>query len=125
MGKATASPQARRRSGDQPRGMAKIQKHQTQEILPPKCKSVQKNKNNIRASKPFSLNLTGTLSRRHLAQFVSAIDTGCGRDAAAALRTSASSLRGSRAQIQAPDSWQRCSPKRIVRRTPAPPIEDR
>jgi hypothetical protein len=46
--------------GDQPRGMAKIQKHQTKEILPPKCKSVQKNKNNIRASKPFSLNLTGT-----------------------------------------------------------------
>jgi hypothetical protein len=29
---------------------------------------------NSRALRPFSLNPTGTLSRRHLAQFVSAVD---------------------------------------------------
>jgi hypothetical protein len=29
-----------------------------------------------RASRPFSLNQTGTLSRRHLAHFLSAVDTG-------------------------------------------------
>jgi hypothetical protein len=28
-----------------------------------------------RASRPFSLNQTGTLSRRHLAHFLSAVDT--------------------------------------------------
>ena len=30
---------------------------------------------NNRASRPFSLNQTGTLSSRHLAQFVAAVDT--------------------------------------------------
>src|ERR1700730_5687679 len=43
------------------------------ESPPTKFKSTQKHQ--AGASKPFSLNPTGTLSRRHFAQFVSAIDT--------------------------------------------------
>jgi len=73
MVKAIGVSSARRRSGDRHRGMAKAQEHQTKEILPPKCKSAQKNKITPGASQPFSLNPTGTLSRRHLAQFVSAV----------------------------------------------------
>src|ERR1700680_2921886 len=42
------------------------------ESPPTKFKSTQKHQ--AGASKPFSLNPTGTLSRRHFAQFVSAID---------------------------------------------------
>jgi len=42
MATATGSRQPRRRNGDQLTGMAKIQKHQTKEIPPPKSKSVQK-----------------------------------------------------------------------------------
>jgi hypothetical protein len=72
MVKATGLPPARSRSGDRLRGMAKTQEHQTKEILPPKCKSARNNKITL-ASKPFSLNPAGTLSRRHLAQFVSAV----------------------------------------------------
>jgi hypothetical protein len=33
------------------------------------------NEKQARASRPFSLNQTGTLSRRHLAHFLSAVDT--------------------------------------------------
>jgi hypothetical protein len=40
-----------------------------------------------RASSPFSLNLTGTLSRRYLAQFVSAVDNCQQQRAAMRLRT--------------------------------------
>src|ERR1700731_3743160 len=36
MAKATASPPARRRSGDRPRGKAKTPKHKTKETSPPK-----------------------------------------------------------------------------------------
>ena len=43
------------------------------ESPPTKYKSTQKHQ--AGASKPFSLNPTGTLSRRHFAQFVSAIDS--------------------------------------------------
>src|SRR5712671_5901343 len=43
------------------------------ESPPTKFKSTQKHQ--AGASKPFSLNPTGTLSRRHFAQFVSAIDS--------------------------------------------------
>jgi hypothetical protein len=42
MATATGSRRPRRRNGDQLTGMAKIQKHQTKEILPPKSKSVLK-----------------------------------------------------------------------------------
>jgi hypothetical protein len=55
MATATGSRQPRRRNGDQLTAMAKIQKHQTKEILPPKSKSALKNKNNTGLQSPFLL----------------------------------------------------------------------
>src|SRR5580704_13396650 len=75
MAKATASPPARRHNGDRLRGKAKPQRHQTKETPPPKHESAWKHENKPGLHSPFSLNQIGTLSRRHLAQFVSAIDT--------------------------------------------------
>src|ERR1700730_12293376 len=74
MAKATASPPARRHNGDRLRGKAKPQRHQTKETPPPKHESAWKHENKPGLHSPFSLNQIGTLSRRHLAQFVSAID---------------------------------------------------
>src|ERR1700731_3509670 len=75
MAKATASPPARRHNGDRLRGKANPQRHQTKETPPPKHESAWKHENKPGLHSPFSLNQIGTLSRRHLAQFVSAIDT--------------------------------------------------
>jgi hypothetical protein len=73
--KATGSPPARRRSGDQLRGKAKTRKRQTKETSPPRNKSAQKHENKPGLQSPFLLKPTGTLSRHHLAHFVSAVDT--------------------------------------------------
>jgi hypothetical protein len=75
MAKATASPRARRHNGDRLRAKAKPRRHQTKETPPPKHESAWKHENKPGLDSPFSLNQIGTLSRRHLAQFVSAIDT--------------------------------------------------
>src|ERR1700730_3930522 len=76
MAKTTASPPARRHNGDRLRGKAKPQRHQTKETPPPKHESAWKHENKPGRHSPFSLKQIGTLSRRHLAQFVSAIDSG-------------------------------------------------
>src|ERR1700730_10437249 len=78
MAKATASPLARRHNGDRLRAKAKPRRHQTKETPPPKHESAWKYENKPGFHSPFSLNQIGTLSLRHLAQFVSAIDTPIG-----------------------------------------------
>ena len=75
MAKATASPRARRHNRDRLRAKAKPRRHQTNETPPPKHELAWKHENKPGLHSPFSLNQIGTLSRRHLAQFVSAIDT--------------------------------------------------
>src|SRR5450755_4777838 len=55
MATATGSRQPRRRNGDQLRREPKARNCQTKEILPPNCKSVQKNKNNSGLQSPFLL----------------------------------------------------------------------
>src|SRR5450631_3157080 len=55
MATATGSRQPRRRNGDQLRREPKARNCQTKEILPPNCKSVQKNKNNSGLLSPFLL----------------------------------------------------------------------
>src|ERR1019366_3898339 len=55
MAKATASPPARRRSGDRPRGKAKTPKHKTKETSPPKHESAWKHEINRGFIAPFLL----------------------------------------------------------------------
>src|ERR1700693_1474140 len=55
MAKATASPPARRRSGDRPRGKAKTPKYKTKETSPPKHESVWKHEINRSFIAPFLL----------------------------------------------------------------------
>jgi hypothetical protein len=75
MAKATASPLARRHNGDRLRAKAKPRRHQTKEAPPPKHEPAWKHENKPGLHSPFSLTQIGTLSRRHLAQFVAAIDS--------------------------------------------------
>src|SRR5208283_349391 len=55
MAKATASPPARRRSGDRPRGKAKTPKHKTTETSQPKHESPRKHEINRGFIAPFLL----------------------------------------------------------------------
>src|ERR1700738_3606664 len=55
MAKATASPPARRRSGDRPRGKAKTPKYKTKETSPPKHESAWKHEINRGFIAPFLL----------------------------------------------------------------------
>ena len=69
------SPLARRHNDDRLRAKAKPRRHQTKETSPPKHELAWKHENKPGLHSPFSLNQIGTLSRRYLAQFVSAIDS--------------------------------------------------
>jgi hypothetical protein len=55
MAKATASPPAKRHSGDRPRGKAKTPKHKTKETSPPRIKSARKHENKPGLRSPFLL----------------------------------------------------------------------